>query len=159
MTQEWYATLGHAKMHPHTKCGIPSSKNKEVILEPKSQGHSDRKRKQDNQPLQDAFTHQIWDSYLKYYKWYAPDIIILNMRSNVKFKVTVTRNWYTTLHHSKMHPQTKGQRALRDYFGPRWGQKMKIAFTSFFLLVFLDQTPKCKSSIFTVSMVTKMAAK
>ena len=29
------------------------------------------------------------------------------MRSNVKFKVTVTRKWYTTLHHPKMHSHFK----------------------------------------------------
>ena len=27
MTQKWYATLRHPKMHPHTKFGIPTSKN------------------------------------------------------------------------------------------------------------------------------------
>ena len=27
MTQKWYATLCHPKMHPHTKFGIPTSKN------------------------------------------------------------------------------------------------------------------------------------
>ena len=41
-------------------------------------------------PSQDAFTHQNWDSYLKYYKRYAPDTIIIKTRSEIK--VTVTRN-------------------------------------------------------------------
>ena len=27
MTRKWYATLRHSKMHPHTKFGIPTSKN------------------------------------------------------------------------------------------------------------------------------------
>ena len=27
VTQKWYATLRHPKMHPHTKFGIPTSKN------------------------------------------------------------------------------------------------------------------------------------
>ena len=27
VTRKWYATLGHPKMHPHTKFGIPTSKN------------------------------------------------------------------------------------------------------------------------------------
>ena len=27
MTRKWYATLRHPKMHPHTKFGIPTSKN------------------------------------------------------------------------------------------------------------------------------------
>ena len=36
-------------------------------------------------------------------KRYAPDTTILNTRSEVKAKVTVTREWYVTLHHLKMH--------------------------------------------------------
>ena len=31
----------------------------------------------------------------------------LETRSEVKFKVTVTRKWYATLRHPKMHPHTK----------------------------------------------------
>ena len=38
MTQKWYATLCHPKMHPHTKFGIPTSKNI---------GDMDRTRKRD----------------------------------------------------------------------------------------------------------------
>ena len=38
---------------------------------------------------------------------YAPDTIILKTRSEVKVKVTVTRKWYATLRHPKMHPRTK----------------------------------------------------
>ena len=39
MTQKLYATLGHPKMHPHTKFGVPISKNIEVmqILETRSE--------------------------------------------------------------------------------------------------------------------------
>ena len=39
VTQKWYATLGHTKPHPHTKFGIPTSKNIEVmpILETRSE--------------------------------------------------------------------------------------------------------------------------
>ena len=59
----------------------------------------------DTSSSQDASTHQIWDSYPKYYKRYAPDTIILKTRPEVK--VTVTRNWYATLSHPKMHPHTK----------------------------------------------------
>ena len=55
-----------------------------------------------------AFTHQIWNSYLKEDKRYAPDSIqFLETRSEVKFKVTVTQLWYKTLPHLKMHPHTK----------------------------------------------------
>ena len=38
MTRKWYATLPHPKMYPHTKFGIPTSKNK---------GDMDRTRKRD----------------------------------------------------------------------------------------------------------------
>ena len=44
----------------------------------------------DTPPSQDASTHQIWDSYLKLYKKYAPDMIILKTRPEVKVNVTVT---------------------------------------------------------------------
>ena len=39
-------------------------------------------------PSQDAFTHQIWISYLKEYKRYDPYTIILKTRSEVKVTVT-----------------------------------------------------------------------
>ena len=42
----------------------------------------------------DAFTHQIWNFYLKEYTRGAPDTITLKTRSEVK--VTVTRKWYDT---------------------------------------------------------------
>ena len=42
----------------------------------------------DTSPSQDAYTHQIWISYLKEYKRYAPNTIILKTRSEVKVKVT-----------------------------------------------------------------------
>ena len=38
VTRKWYATLRHPKMYPHTKFGIPTSKNK---------GDMDRTRKRD----------------------------------------------------------------------------------------------------------------
>ena len=38
VTRKWYATLRHPKMHPHTKFGIPTSKNI---------GDMDRTRKRD----------------------------------------------------------------------------------------------------------------
>ena len=55
-------------------------------------------------PSQDAFIHQIWNSYLKEYRRYAPDST-LETRSEVK--VTVTQGWYATLCHPKMHAHTK----------------------------------------------------
>ena len=42
----------------------------------------------DTPPSPDAFTHKIWDSYLKEYKIYAPDTIILKTGSEVKVTVT-----------------------------------------------------------------------
>ena len=55
---------------------------------------------------QDAFTHQIWNSYLKEYRRYAPESMqFLETRSEVK--VTVTQLWHVTLLHPKMHPHTK----------------------------------------------------
>ena len=70
----------------------------------RGQGHSDQKMVCDTPPFQDAFKHEIWNSYLKEYKRYAPD---LETRSEVKFKVTVTQLWYGTLCHHKLHPHTK----------------------------------------------------
>ena len=55
---------------------------------------------------QDAYAHQIWNSYHKEYRRYAPDsMLILETRSEVK--VTVTQGWYATLCHPKMHTHTK----------------------------------------------------
>ena len=60
----------------------------------------------DTLPSQDAFIHQIWNSYLKEYRRYAPDsMLILETRSEVK--VTVTQGWYVTLPHPKLHAHTK----------------------------------------------------
>ena len=57
---------------------------------------------------QDRFKHQIWNSYLKDYRRYAPDSMqFLEIKSEVKFKVTVTQSWYGTLCHPKMRPHTK----------------------------------------------------
>ena len=62
----------------------------------------------DTPSSQDTFTHQIWNSYLKEYRRYAPDSMqFLETRSEVKFKVTVTQLCYATLGHPKMHPHTK----------------------------------------------------
>ena len=53
-------------------------------------------------PSQDAFIQQIWNSYLKEYRRYAPaSMPILETRSEVK--VTETQGWYATLPHPKMY--------------------------------------------------------
>ena len=60
----------------------------------------------DTPPSQDAFTHQIWNSYLKEYRRYAPDAMpILETRSDIQ--VTVTQGKYVTLRHPNMHAHTK----------------------------------------------------
>ena len=57
-------------------------------------------------PSQDASTRLILNSYLKEYRSFAPDLMpILEPRSEVK--VTVTRKWYVTIRHFKMHSHTK----------------------------------------------------
>ena len=55
---------------------------------------------------QDAFSHQIWNSYLKEYKIYAPDSMQF-LKTKSEFKVTVTQLWYAALRHPKMHPHYK----------------------------------------------------
>ena len=45
---------------------------------------------------------QIWDSYLKKYRRYAQDRIILETKSEVYVNVRLTVKWYTTLRHPKM---------------------------------------------------------
>ena len=60
--------------------------------------------------------HQIWNSYLKAYRRYAPytkrdrrtdRVITIKTKSEVKVKVVVTRKWYATLRCPKMDPNTK----------------------------------------------------
>ena len=57
---------------------------------------------------QDAFTHQIWNSYLKEYLRYAPDSMqFLETRSEVKFKVIVTRLWHAPILNPLIHLHTE----------------------------------------------------
>ena len=52
-------------------------------------------------PSKDVSTHLIWNSYLKEYRSFAPDLMpILETRSKVK--VTVTRKWKVTIRHFKI---------------------------------------------------------
>ena len=104
-------TLCHPKMQPRTKFGIPSSNNIGEMLRTQlfyklGQGHNDPKMVCDILPSQDASTHLIWNSYLKEYRSFAPDLMpILETRSEVK--VTVTGKWNVTIRHFKMHSHTK----------------------------------------------------
>ena len=60
----------------------------------------------DTLPSKDASTHLIWNSYLKEYRSFAPDLTqILETRSEVK--VTVTKKWNGTIRNSKVHSHTK----------------------------------------------------
>ena len=68
------------------------------------QCHSDSNMVRDTPLSKDAFPHQIWNSYLKEYRRYAPDSKqFLETRSEVKVNVTRTQGWCTTLCHPKMH--------------------------------------------------------
>ena len=75
-SQNWYMTLCHPKMQPHTKFGIPSSNNIEKKCSDydyskhyvRGQGHSDPNMVCNTWPSQEASTHQIWNSYLKEYR-------------------------------------------------------------------------------------------
>ena len=82
-------------MHSHTKFGNLISKNKRDMLLTQlllklGQRSSHSGPKIITPPSHDAYTHQIWNSYLKEYKSYAPNTKILKTRSEVK--VTVTWN-------------------------------------------------------------------
>ena len=97
MTCKWYKTLNHPKMHSHTKFGIPIPNNKRnMLLTQLLLKLGQRSRSQwlkiicETPPCQDAYAHQIWNSYLKEYKRYARNTKILTTRSEVK--VTVTQN-------------------------------------------------------------------
>ena len=62
----------------------------------------------DTPPSQDASTHQIWNSYLKEYRRFVPDSMrVLETRSEVKIKVTVTQISFATRRHPMIHPHTK----------------------------------------------------
>ena len=57
-------------------------------------------------PSQDASTHLIWNSYLKEYRSFAPDLMpTLEPRAEVK--VTVTVKWNVTMRHFKKQSHTK----------------------------------------------------
>ena len=89
VTHKWYKTLHHPKMHSHTQIGIPISNNIRDKLRTQSflklgQRHSDLKMVFDTLPSQDAYTHQIWNSYLKEYKIYVPDTIFLKLGQRLR---------------------------------------------------------------------------
>ena len=92
VTLLWYVTLRHPKTHPHTKFEIPTSNNIRDMLRTrlfKKLGQRSRSKMVCDTPSsQDASTHQIWNSYLKEYKRYAPNTKILKTRSEVKVKMT-----------------------------------------------------------------------
>ena len=80
VTRKLYTTLHHPKMHPHTKFWFLSQIIQEICSghdysknKVRGQGYSDPKMVRDIPPSQDAFIQQIWNSYLKEYRRYAPD--------------------------------------------------------------------------------------
>ena len=79
---------------------------------------SDPKKVNDTPPSQDAYTHQIMNSYLKEYRRYAPDTkregrtdrrtdVVITIKTKSEVKVTVTGKWYATPRHPRMHPHPK----------------------------------------------------
>ena len=79
-----------------------------LISRAQGQGNSDQKMVCYIPPSQDAFTHQIWNSYLQEYTRYAPDSMqFLETRLEVEVNATVTQGWFAILCHPKMHFNTK----------------------------------------------------
>ena len=133
MTGKWTGTIRNSKMHLHTKLpskmhlhtkfGIPTSKNirdvlnNSIVLKTSSEVKITVTRIwYVTLPSQDAFTHQIWNSYLKEYRRYAPDSKqFLETRSDVN--VTGTQGWCATLFHPKMHLHTKFEIPTSNYIG------------------------------------------
>ena len=73
-----------------------------------SQSYSDLKMVYDTLPFEDAFTHQIWNSYLKEYRRYAPDSMpILESKSEVKIKVKETPRIVCDTASSKIYAHTR----------------------------------------------------
>ena len=115
VTQKWYVTLRHSKMHSHTKFRIPTSKNIWDMHQNRCQFYKlcQRSRSLSQWPKDGSWHFAIsWCMHtpnlgflLKWHERYASDTIILKTMSEVK--VTVTRKWYATLCHPNIHPHTK----------------------------------------------------
>ena len=114
VTQKWYVTLCHSKMHPYTKFGIPASNNTGDCPghnysrnEVRVQGLCDPKMVSNTPPSHHPKMHQHTKCWIPTSNntgdMYAPDTIILEMRS----EVNVTPKRYAPLHHSMSHPHTK----------------------------------------------------
>ena len=79
VTRRWYAKLRHSKMHPHIKFGISTSTNIGDMHRTRSGADGGR----------------------------TDNVITIKTKSEIKVKVTVTRKWYVTLRHPKMHLHTE----------------------------------------------------
>ena len=120
----------------------------------------------DTPPSQDAYTDQIWNSYLKEYNRYVPDTIILKTRSEVK--VTVTQKWYVTLGHPKMQLYSefgisisKNRRYAPDsmqFLETRSEVKFKVTKTQLWYatLCYLKMHPQTKFEIPTSNNIRDM---
>ena len=93
VTCKWYQTLHLPKMHPQTKFWVPISNNLRDMLRTQFL-------------FQYAFVNQIWNSYLNEYRRYAPDAMTI-LETMPEVEVTLSKGWYATLRHPKMHPYTK----------------------------------------------------
>ena len=120
VTQLWYATLPHLKRHQHTTFEIPTSNNIRDMLLTRL-----------FQKLGQVTVTRKWCATLRHPKMH-PHIkfglptstnigdmhrtrsgtdgqtdIVITIKTKSEVKVTVTRKWYTTLRHPKMHPHAK----------------------------------------------------
>ena len=118
VTQLWYATLPHLKMHPHTKFEIPTSRDTIIV-----KTRSEVKIK--------VIVTRKWYATLRHPKIH-PHIkfgiptsknigdmhrtrsgtdgrtdIVITIKTKSEVKVKVPRKWYVTLCHPKIHPHTK----------------------------------------------------
>ena len=108
----------------HMKFGIiPTSRNIGDMQQTQCQfyklgqdhGHSDPRLVRDTLSSNDACSRQIWDSYLKWYERYAPITVMIQTRSEVEVRITVTQKRYATLCNRKMHPHTKFRIPIKEY--------------------------------------------
>ena len=70
-----------------------------------SHGHSDPQTVCDTLQPQDLSTHQMWGSYVKIYRRYAPDMVLLELLPEIK--VTMTHKQSGILSNPRMYLHTK----------------------------------------------------
>ena len=116
VTQTWNRALLHPKMHSHTEFEIPTSNNiRDMFRTWLFLKLGQRSSLMSQWPVNSTWHSNIPRCIHTKFRIpistntrissYAQNMIILKTRSEVK--VTVTRKWYVTLRHPKMHLQTK----------------------------------------------------